>query len=144
VVVGRKGLDVARRHYSGMPHRRAVIHVAKAGNALQGVRESKRDDVESRTRARQGCNFGFNRRGARDDCRNIPAPPAIAMNTPFHLLRLEPAPTQRDSESVHLARLSDPQWGAPLFLAPALPTPRQFSSELPFTVNFPPRLRRQP
>lgn len=66
------------------------------------------------------------------------------MNTPFHLLRLEPDPRQRDSESVHIARPTDPQWGAPLFRAPALPTPRQFSSELPFTVNFRPRLRQQP
>lgn len=64
------------------------------------------------------------------------------MNSPFHLLRLEPAPTQRDSETVRVVTRTDVQWGAPLFRAPALPTPHQFNSELPFTVNF--RARAKP
>lgn len=65
------------------------------------------------------------------------------MNSALHLLRLQPAPTQRDSESVSVVRPTDLQWGAPLFRAPALPTPRQLCSELPFTVNFRPRLRER-
>jgi hypothetical protein len=62
------------------------------------------------------------------------------MNLPFHLFRLEPAPDQRDSEVVHVVSRADVQWGRPVFRAPALPTPHQFSSELPFTVNFPSKM----
>jgi hypothetical protein len=58
------------------------------------------------------------------------------MHPPQHLLRLEPAPRQRDSETVHLLTRTDVQWGNPIFRAPTLPTPHQLSSELPFTVNF--------
>ncbi len=58
------------------------------------------------------------------------------MPAPFHLLRLAPAPRQHDSESVHVVTRTDVQWGTPIFRAPALPTPHQLSSELPFTVNF--------
>jgi hypothetical protein len=62
------------------------------------------------------------------------------MNLPLHLFRLQPAPEQRDGESVHVAGKNDVRWGTPLFRAPALPTPHQLSNELPFTVNF----RRKP
>ena len=58
----------------------------------------------------------------------------------LHVLRLQPAPNQRDSETLHVVARCDVQWGTPIFRAPALPTPRQISSELPFTVNFRPRL----
>jgi len=58
------------------------------------------------------------------------------MNLPFHLFRLSPAPSQRDSETVHIATTADVNWNRPVFRAPALPTPHQFSSELPFSVNF--------
>ena len=66
------------------------------------------------------------------------------MNSPLHLFRLRPAPTQRDSESIHLATRSEIARGTAIFRAPALPTPHQLSSDLPFTVNFRPRLRGQP
>ncbi len=59
-----------------------------------------------------------------------------AMNLPLHLFRLEPAPTERDSETVHLATETDIIWNRPVFRAPSFPTPRQISSELPFSVNF--------
>ena len=65
------------------------------------------------------------------------------MNSPLHLFRLRPAPTQRDSEAVLVARQHETPPGTALFRAPALPTPHQFSSELPFTVNFRPRLRER-
>lgn len=58
------------------------------------------------------------------------------MNSPTHLFRLQPAPHHRDSETVHVVSRTNVQWGTPVFRAPALPTPHQFSSELPFTVNF--------
>jgi hypothetical protein len=63
------------------------------------------------------------------------------MDDSLHLFRLQPAPTQRDSETVHVVVRTDVQRGTPIFRAPALPTPHQMSSELPFTVNFRPRIR---
>ena len=64
------------------------------------------------------------------------------MTTPdLHLLRIQLAPLQRDSETLHVVLRQDVQWGTPIFRAPALPTARQLSSELPFTVNYRPRLR---
>jgi hypothetical protein len=63
---------------------------------------------------------------------------------PFHLFRLEPAPHQRDSETVRVVTRSEVQWGNPVFRAPALPTPHQLSSELPFTVNFRGKERSRP
>lgn len=58
------------------------------------------------------------------------------MNAPFHLLRLQSAPTARDSGLVRVVPRTEVQWGGPIFRAPALPTPLQVSSELPFFVNF--------
>ena len=58
------------------------------------------------------------------------------MHAPFHLLRLQPAPTSRDSELVRVVPRTEVQWGGPIFRAPALPTPLQANSELPFFVNF--------
>jgi hypothetical protein len=58
------------------------------------------------------------------------------MNLPFHLLRLESAPTERDSGLLRIVPRSDVQWGGPIFRAPALPTIQQVNSELPFFVNF--------
>ena len=63
------------------------------------------------------------------------------MNQPLHLLSLQSAPDSRDSELVRVLRPTDVNWGAPIFRAPALPTPHQFNSELPFSVNFP---RKEP
>lgn len=63
------------------------------------------------------------------------------MNPATHLLRLHPSPNHRDSESIHLVAQTDVQWGTPVFRAPALPTAHQFSSELPFTVNFRGKIR---
>lgn len=65
------------------------------------------------------------------------------MKLPLHLLRLQPAPSDRASESVYVATRSDVYGGKPLFRAPALPTPHQLSNELPFTANFRPRLRER-
>jgi hypothetical protein len=58
------------------------------------------------------------------------------MNFLFHLFRLQSSPSQRDSESVHIATTADVNWNRPVFRAPALPTHHQFNSELPFSVNF--------
>lgn len=58
------------------------------------------------------------------------------MNLPFHFLRLRSAPTQRNSETIHIVARSDVQWGGPIFKAPALPTLHQLHSDLPFSVNF--------
>lgn len=66
------------------------------------------------------------------------------MNSPLHLFRLRPAPTQRDSEAVLVATRHETPQGTALFRAPALPTPHQLNSDLPFTVNFRPRLRERP
>ena len=66
------------------------------------------------------------------------------MKSPLHLFQLRPAPNQRDSESVQVVSRVEPRRGAAVFRAPALPTPHQFSSELPFSVNFGPRLRERP
>ncbi|HEY1109789.1 MAG TPA: hypothetical protein VGE76_14170 [Opitutaceae bacterium] len=58
------------------------------------------------------------------------------MPTTEHTLRLQPAPTQRDSEVVQLVtRCERPGYG-PLFRSPTFPTPHQLGSELPFSVNF--------
>jgi hypothetical protein len=53
-----------------------------------------------------------------------------------HFLKLQSAPNQRDGETVGVARRKDLQWNDAVFRAPALPTPRQIYSEIPFTVNF--------
>jgi hypothetical protein len=54
----------------------------------------------------------------------------------LHLFALVPAPHLRDSERIGVVRPGDSDRGAPHFRAPALPTPRQLGSELPFSVNF--------
>lgn len=61
------------------------------------------------------------------------------MNLPLHLFRLQPAPSQRDSEIIHVVTRADVQWDTPVFKAPALPTLHQLHSELPFSVNFQPK-----
>jgi hypothetical protein len=58
------------------------------------------------------------------------------MNLPFHLLRFQSAPAERDSGLIRIVPRSDVQWGGPVFRAPALPTTLQVNSELPFFVNF--------
>lgn len=71
-------------------------------------------------------------------------PPPPAMNSPLHLLGLRREPlVQSGVEAVQLVRPTDVQWGAPIFRAPALPTPQQISSEIPFTVNFRGRIRQR-
>ncbi len=64
------------------------------------------------------------------------------MHLPQHFFRLQAAPTQRDSEVVRVVPRTEVQWGGPIFRAPALPTPHQLGSELPFFVNFPSKQRR--
>jgi hypothetical protein len=84
--------------------------------------------------------FPLNSSAARADARAIPR----IVNAPFHLCQLDLAPQQRDSETVRVVTRTDVQWGNPIFRAPALPTPHQFSSELPFTVNFRGKDRSRP
>ena len=66
------------------------------------------------------------------------------MKMPLHLFQLRSAPNQRDSETVDVVTRSEARQTTTVFRAPALPTPRQFCSELPFSVNFGPRLRERP
>ncbi len=66
------------------------------------------------------------------------------MKTPLHLFQLQPAPTPRDSETGDVVTRSEARQAAPVFRAPALPTRQPFYSELPFSVNFGPRLRERP
>lgn len=68
----------------------------------------------------------------------------IAMNLSAHLFRLQPAPTEQDQETIHVATRADVQSSKPLFRAPALPTAHQLNNELPFTANYRPRLRVRP
>lgn len=58
------------------------------------------------------------------------------MNLPFPSLHLPSALPRCDSEAIHFVPRTDVQWGGPIFKAPALPTPHQLSSDLPFSVNF--------
>ena len=59
------------------------------------------------------------------------------MNLPFPFPRLSSLPKARDRGMVHVVTRTDVQWGGPVFKAPSLPTPQQFSNELPFFVSFP-------
>jgi hypothetical protein len=59
------------------------------------------------------------------------------MNFPLHLFRLQPAGADRQSVTIQVVTRADAHPGKPLFRAPALPTPNQFNSELPFTAKFP-------
>ena len=65
------------------------------------------------------------------------------MNHPFQLFRLHPAPTQRDSETIHIATTSDVHMNRLVFRAPTLPTQHQYSSDLPFFINFRAKDRRE-
>jgi hypothetical protein len=65
------------------------------------------------------------------------------MKFPFHLFRLQPASEQRQAETLQIASKADVQRGTPVFKAPALPTPHQLNGELPFTVNYRPRIRER-
>ncbi|MEO6244834.1 MAG: hypothetical protein ABIQ12_05315 [Opitutaceae bacterium] len=65
------------------------------------------------------------------------------MKTLRHLFQLRPDPVQRDSESVEVVSQREAARSGATFRAPALPTPNQFYSEVPFTVNFGPRLRER-
>jgi hypothetical protein len=58
------------------------------------------------------------------------------MNSPLHYLRLTPPERPAEGEMLRVVRPVDVQWGAPIFLAPALPTPLQLGNEVPFTANF--------
>jgi hypothetical protein len=64
------------------------------------------------------------------------------MNFSQHLLRLVVGRGPAIPESVNIVTGSAARRGAPVFRAPALPTPHQLSNELPFTTNVRPRLRR--
>lgn len=66
------------------------------------------------------------------------------MNPLQHLFRLQPASAHRESEIVRVATSFDlHRRSGALFRAPALPTPQQFCSEMPFTVRFGPRIRER-
>ncbi len=60
----------------------------------------------------------------------------FSVNLPLHLFRLQSAPSQRNSETIHVVTRTDVQWDTPVFKAPALPTSHQLHSEVPFFVNF--------
>jgi hypothetical protein len=64
------------------------------------------------------------------------------MNLPEHWLRLVVGRASAAAESVRVVTRSEVQWGKPVFRAPALPTPHQLSSEVPFTESLRPRFRR--
>ena len=72
-----------------------------------------------------------------------PPPHITPMHHPFQLFRLHPAPTQRDSETIHIATTSDVHMNRLVFRAPTLPTQHQFSSDLPFFINFRAKDRRE-
>ena len=63
------------------------------------------------------------------------------MHSPLHYLRLTPPERPAEGEVLRVVRPVDVEWGAPIFLAPALPTPLQLSNEVPFTANFRPHRR---
>lgn len=65
------------------------------------------------------------------------------MSLPLHLFRLQPAPSQRDSEVIHIVTRADGQLNGLIFKSPALPTLHQLHSELPFSVNFRAKKSRQ-
>lgn len=66
------------------------------------------------------------------------------MPTTQHMLRLQPAPTQRDSETVQLVTRRERPGAGPLFRSPTFPTAHQLGSELPFSVNFRAHASRRP
>ncbi|PHX71828.1 MAG: hypothetical protein CK548_05750 [Opitutia bacterium] len=70
-------------------------------------------------------------------------PNTTPINLPFHLFRPQPAPTQRDSETIQIATTADVNWNRSVFRAPSLPTHHQFSRALPFFVNFQAKERRE-
>ena len=59
-----------------------------------------------------------------------------------HWLRLIFDPSAAHPETVRIVSRRDVQWGTRVFRAPALPTPSQFSRELPYTENLRPRFSR--
>jgi hypothetical protein len=63
------------------------------------------------------------------------------MERPAHSFRLFPAPNVRDGEIVQIVRAKQGRRGSALFQGPAFPTTRQLHCEIPFSVNFAPRIR---
>jgi hypothetical protein len=63
------------------------------------------------------------------------------MERPTHSFRLFPAPTERDGEIVQIVAAKQGNRGSALFQGPAFPTARQMHCEIPFSVNFAPRIR---
>lgn len=59
-----------------------------------------------------------------------------------HWFRLAVGPAPANTETVNIATRADVRFGAPVFRAPALPTPHQLFRELPFTENLRPRFGR--
>lgn len=64
------------------------------------------------------------------------------MNALLHFLRLQSAPETRDAAIIRIVPRTEVQWGGPVFRAPALPTRQQLGSEIPFSVNFSSKARR--
>jgi hypothetical protein len=58
------------------------------------------------------------------------------MNHSFRLFRLPSAPAQPAAETGPIAPTADVHGNRPVFRAPALPTPRLWGRDLPFSVNF--------
>lgn len=63
------------------------------------------------------------------------------MKLPLHLFRLQPPSSERPCETVEIVTRAEARPSKPTFRAPALPTPHQLSSDLPFTANIRPRIR---
>lgn len=62
------------------------------------------------------------------------------MKLTHHLLRLVVGPAREVTASVRVLTPAGAPCRSPVFRAPALPTPNQLSSELPFSANLRPRL----
>lgn len=58
---------------------------------------------------------------------------------PQHWLRLNVGHVSALTETVAVVGRREVQSGKPIFRAPALPTPHQFSREVPFTTELRPR-----
>ena len=65
-------------------------------------------------------------------------------NYPLQIVGLVPISPAREGGAERAAMRQDVQWGTPIFRAPVLPTPHQIHRELPFTANFPRRVRTRP
>jgi hypothetical protein len=69
--------------------------------------------------------------------------PGNRVMNPLHLFRLQLARNERERSPHSSSARPLHDGNKPIFRAPALPTSNQLNNELPFTVNFRPRLRER-